>query len=137
MEQIKSVVLAVKNKFYCEQTRGIKSGAPFVYLVNIADDKLQKLKHVLNEEGHLLKDGHDFLNADFSSKFLIEPSTKENKVCLKFLNTEDDFLKIFNENLGKTKEVYQFFLSNPFKIESHNKNIKIQIRNISDITFIL
>lgn len=137
LEQIKSTVLIVKNKFFCSQNRGIKSGAPFVYFANITDEKLQQVKHVLNEEGHVLKDGHDFLNAEFSLKFLKEHSTKENGVCLKFLNTKEHFLKVFDEKLGKTKEIYQFFLNNPLEIESDNKNIKIQIQNLSDISSIL
>lgn len=137
LEQIKSAILSIKNKFYCSQNRGIKSGAPFVYFANITDEKLQQVKYTLNEDGYILKDGHDFLNADFSLKFLKEPSTKENGVCLKFLNTEEHFLKVLNEKLGKTKEVYQFFLNTHLEIDSDNKNIKIQIQNLSDISFIL
>ena len=137
LEQIKSAVLSVKNKFYCPQNRAIKSGAPYVYFRNIADDKLRQIKHALNEEGYSLKDGHDFLSADFSVKSLKEPSTKENGVCLKFINTKEHFFKMLDEKLGKTKEIYQFFLNNPFEIESDNKNIKIQIQNLSDILSIL
>jgi hypothetical protein len=137
LEQIKTTILGIKNKFYCSANRAIKSGAPFIYLSNITPENLQATKQALNEEGHLLKDGHDFLNAVFSSKSLKEPSTKDNGICLKFLNTEDNFLEMIAENFGKTKEIYQFFINTSLKIESDNKNIKIQIQNLSDILSIL
>ena len=138
LEQIKTTILAIKNKFYSTTNRKIiKSGAPFIYFSNITPENLQVTKQALNEEGHLLKDGHDFLNAIFSSKFLKEPSTEENGICLKFLNTEENFLEMIGANFGKTKEIYQFFINTPLKIESNDKNIKIQIRNLSDISSII
>ena len=137
LEQIKTTILAIKSKFYCSQNRGIKSGAPFIYFSNITPEILQATKQALNEEGHLLKDGHDFLHANFSPKFLKEPSTKENGICLKFLNTEEQFLEMVKTEFGKTKEIYQFFIGTPLKIESDDKNIKIQIQNLSDILSIL
>lgn len=134
---IKSVILNIKKKFYVRNNRALKSGAPYIYFINISEDDLKILKAKLLDEGHVLKDGHDFMCADFSLKTISEPSRMENNICLKFLNCERDLLSVVSENLGKTKEVYQFFFNTPVKISQDIKNVKIQIEELSDIASIL
>ena len=137
VEQMKTAILIVMKKFYRPQKRIIKSGAPFIYMINVEADKLKRVKSLLHSEGYVMRDGYDFLDADFSTKLLKERSTKGNKIALKFLNTEDDFRRMFAEGLDKTKEVYQFFLSEPLEVGSEDKNVKIHIRDLSDVESIL
>ena len=137
VEQIKTAILIVMKKFYRPQKTMVKSGAPFIHLVNVDADKLKKVKSELCDENYVFKDGYDFYGADFSTKFLKEPSTIENGVVLKFLNTEDDFRRVLALGLGKTKVVYQFFLNKSLEIESGDRDIKIQINHLSEIESIL
>lgn len=134
---IKHTVILLKEKYYKEQKRGINSGAPYIFLKNISDENLKKLKIELLQEGYIFKDGYDFYNANFSTKILIEPSTLKNKVSLKFLNTKDDFKKVIVKDLGKTKEIYQFFINQEIEVEEDIKHIKVQINNLSDLTSII
>lgn len=126
------------NKFYKKNNNGsVKSGAPYLFLLNISNENLKKLKTYFFLEGHVFRDGHDFYDADFSLNNLKETSTVENKVSLKFLNSEDNLKKVLNENLGKTKVVYQFFVTEPLDIIYDIKVINIQIKNIQDINYII
>lgn len=134
---IKSAILSIKKKFYVKNKRSLKSGAPYIYFVNISENGLKALKTNLLTEGYVLKDGHDFMDADFSLKTISEPSNMENNVCLKFLNNKQNFLSVVGKNLGKTKEVYQFYFNDPFELSQDIRNVKIQIEELSDISYIL
>lgn len=137
INEIKDVVLELKDKYYKEQTRGIKSGAPYIFIRNINDLKLKKLKGELINEGYILKDGYDFKNADFNIKTITEKSTKENKICVKFIDEENNLHEVLKQDLGTTKEVYQFYINEECDINLDLKKIIIQIREISDISKML
>lgn len=131
---IKEVVLKIKNKFYIKNNRALKSGAPYIYLSNVSAEKLKTLKSQLFAEGYIIRDGHDFFNADFNINSLKEVSTTQNNICLKFVNEEGILHSVINEPLGKTKEIYQLYISSLIDIQSDAKNISIQIKALSDIT---
>jgi len=141
ISEIKQVVLNIKNKFYNKsgpaRSRVIKSGAPYVFIRNIASEKLIQLKTELLNEGIKFKDGHDFLGAEFSLNSIKECSTIHNDLCLKLINTEENLQIIISENYGKIKEIFQFYINDPVLIDVDIKNVKIQIKNISDIISIL
>ena len=137
LSKIKDSILKISNTFCRIQGKVVKSGAPYIYLVNFPSDKLVQLKTELISEGNILKDGHDFYHAEFSKESIKENTTNSNKICLKFVNTGDCLAELLKEDFGKTKEVYQFYVDNPVNINEDIKNIKIQIRDISDINNIL
>jgi len=135
---IKDVVLHLKKAFYKKPNRGsIQSGAPYIHFINIEDNLFIQLKKQLLSEGHLLKDGHDFYRADFSLKTIKEPSTQMNGICIKFLNTAENLQQIVSEDLGKTKEIYQFFINDEIDIGDDIRHTKIKINCLSDITHII
>lgn len=133
VSDIKEVVLKIKNKFYKEYKKEIKSGAPYIYLKNIDDISILNLKTELLSEGCLFKDGHDFYNAEFFLKTIKEHSTKENKIRLKFLNKFEDLESLIAEGLDKTKQIYQFFITDQVEVASDIKHIKIKVNGLSEI----
>jgi hypothetical protein len=142
---IKSIVLELKKFLVtypikcksCPPSIRVTSGTPYIYFTNISQSNIKKLKLELISDGNILKDGYDYFNADFSLDSIIKPMSDKNRVDFKFLNNEVELKEVLNKSLGKTKEIYQFFISNPLEIKSDIKNIKIQIQSISDITSII
>lgn len=137
LSDIKEVVFKIKDKFYKKFKTCIKSGAPYIFLRNFDEKFLLQLKTELLADGFIFKDGHDFYNAEFFSKTLREYSTIENNICLKFINKFDNLEKIVAENLGKTKQLYQFFITDPIEVTSDIKHVKIKINNLSEIYYII
>ncbi len=134
---IKSVILSIKHKFYKIQTRAIKSGAPYVFLRNISSENLKILKRELISDGNVIIDGHDFKDADFNSSTIIEKSTLENKISIKFLNTGDNLMQIIGLELGVNKKMYQFYLSQPYKVQLDIDTVSIEVKNVSEINKII
>lgn len=141
VSDIKSVISRIKKRFYKNHatSRGqlLKSGAPYVFLRNISDANLKQLKTELRDDGFGFRDGYDFLNADFCVNSIKKSSTIHDGICLKFINKEDDLLCLILEKLSKTKEIYQFYITNSLFINADIKSIEIQIKNLSDINNLL
>ncbi len=141
ISDIKDVVVNIKNKFYNisggVNSRRVKSPAPYIYLKNISDSILIQLKTELLEEGISFKDGYDFKDATFFLESIKEKSTIHNNICLKLMNSEYILQKLLSEKFNQTKEIYQFCINKGIKIENDVKNIRIQIKHISDINSIL
>jgi len=135
------MVFKIKNKFYNKsgtwKFQKIKSPAPYIYLKNITDSNLVKLKTELLRENIIFKDGFDFAGASFSLDSIIEDSTIHNNLCLKLVNNEGILQTLLTKDFKKPKEVYQFHINESITIEPDMKNIEIQIKDISDINFIL
>ncbi|MDP3104475.1 MAG: hypothetical protein Q8M95_07695 [Candidatus Methanoperedens sp.] len=137
ISKIKSTTLKIKGKFYKKMVSKIKSGAPYIYFRNISSENLKKLKTELLSEEHILKDGYDFLNADFQANTLKIKSTINNNVSIKFLNIENELFQILSCNLNCTKKIFQFYLTKPLEIENDIDMICVEVKNLSEIQQIL
>lgn len=138
VSDIKQIILLLKKRFCVIPERGgIKSGSPYIHIRGISESMLIILKTELLSEGCFFKDGHDFYKSNFSTTILKKPTTKENKIVVKFINTKEHLVTILREDLGKTKEIYQFFINDEIDIEEDIKHIKIKINHLSDITYII
>ena len=131
------MVLNIKNKFYKKRVRGIKSGAPYIYFINISKDNLKRLKTELIAENNIIKDGHDFMDADFHTKSLKVKSTIENKISIKFINNEDNLKAMLGCNLGCTKKIFQFYHTIPIEPSFDIDTVNIKINELSEIQQIL
>ena len=89
------------------------------------------------EEGYFFKDGHDFFNAEFCLQTLKVHSTKENKICLKFVNKLGNLEQLVEQNLNKTKYIYQFYITEPTDVDFDIKHVKIKINSLMEIKNIL
>ena len=139
--EIKKVVFKIKDAFYNKSGtwRGkvIKSPAPYIYLINISDDSLFQLKTELLKESIIFKDGFDFADASFSLGSIKQDSTIHNNLCLKLINNEGILHQLISEDFQHPKEIYHFYTNESIIIRPDIKNIEIQLKNITDINFIL
>ena len=89
-------------------------------------------------EGILISDGYSFLGADFSVEAITKQANFNNGVKLKILNSVNNITNILNY-ITQRKEVYQFYLTDPF-FETTMENVihvKIQISQLTDIKQII
>ncbi len=134
---VKSTVFKIKDKFYKKMIRVIKSGAPYIHFRNISSEKLKKLKYELISDGYAIKDGYDFMEADFNMQNLKTKSTLENNVSIKFLNNQDDMMQMIGCNLNCTKKIYQFYTTKPLEVRADIDMVNIEVSNFSEIQQIL
>ena len=134
---IKTTVLNIKRKFYKKLVRGIKSGAPYIYFINISKDNLKRLKTELIAENNIIKDGYDFMDSDFQIKSLKVKSTIENEVSIKFINNEDELKAMLGCNLECTKKIYQFYRIITIEFAFDIDIVNIEICELSEIQQIL
>lgn len=134
---IKTTVLDIKKKFYKKLVRKIKSGAPYIYLINISKENLKRLKTELIAENNIIKDGYDFMYADFHTKTLKVKSSLENEISIKFINNKDNLKAMLVCNLECTKKIYQFYYTTPIELLFDIDTVKVKISKLSEIQQIL
>ena len=134
---IKTTVLNIKKKYHKKFRLEIKSGAPYIYFINISKDNLKRLKTELIAENNIIKDGYDFMDADFHTKSLKVKSTIENEISIKFINNEDNLKAMLDCDLGCTKKIYQFYHTTPIELSFDIDTVNIEITELSEIQQIL
>ncbi len=134
---IKTTVLNIKKKFYRKLVRGIKSGAPYIYFINISKDNLKRLKTELISENNIIKDGYDFMDSDFHINGFKVKSTIKNEISIKFINNEDNLKAMLGCDLGCTKKIYQFYHTTPIELSFDIDTVNIEISELSEIQQIL
>jgi hypothetical protein len=83
--------------------------APFVFLRRMVPERLAALKHLLQAEGAYFVDGYAFHGAQFNLEQLRTAQTYANRLSLRFLNSDADFLRSIEGNHGGCV-IYDFFL---------------------------
>lgn len=81
-----------------------------------------KLNSNLQGDGYVIKDGYDFLNADFNLNSISEKPNFTNKIQFKFINGQQD-LNEFLTRQARTKKVYQFYFSAPISVNPETTDI--------------
>lgn len=127
----------ISAKFFKILARDVKGESPFIYFRNIADAVLVDVKTRLIEDGIEIKDGYDFKGASFNINSIVEKSTKENKIALKFITQNSELSQLLKFNFNVTKEVFQFFETNPEKYNHQLREVKIEIKAFSEIEKII
>lgn len=133
-EHLKKVIYEIETKFYKQTNREISSGAPYIIVNGISKQDLISLKKAIYNESKTISDGVVFLGADFDTEEVIKPSTKENKISIKFV--EDSQIGIVLENIKSSKEIYQFYSDKKELIDLPD-SIQIQIESIENINQII
>ncbi|HHT9145137.1 MAG TPA: DUF4297 family anti-phage-associated protein [Candidatus Wunengus sp. YC61] len=132
--KLKTLILSIQKKWSKLSKRDTQPFCPYVFLHHISDQELLGIKINLRDEGHSCIDGFDFQNAEFSAKSIGRQATYHSEIKLKIIN-ELDQVNLVLGAITKTKEVYQFYLHDPFfETESPAiKHVKIQIKTLHDI----
>lgn len=136
--ELKELLFTISEKWSQFSKRAPEPFCPYVYLHNISQQELIELKSDLHLEGFKFIDGFNFNGASFSQKSISEPVNRAAPIKLKILNELSHVELTINEII-KTKEVYQFYITNEFfNTElSSIKQVKIQFSKLTNIREII
>lgn len=127
--EIKELVLHIRNKWSSHATRrkpNMERYAPYIYLKSALPDQILNLKVSLHQEGCVFVDGYPFQGADFCHETINQGQTYENKLSLRFCNTEENLRDCLNQ-LTQRKKVMQFFIDEPVKLDGDYTQICIPV----------
>lgn len=134
IDSLKNVIYAIEGKFYKTSLKEVTSGAPYIIVNGISKQDLISLKKAIHNESKTISDGVPFFGADFNAQEVVKPSTKENKISIKFIETSQ--ISIVLENIKSSKEIYQFYSDKKELIDLPD-GIQIQIESIENINQII
>ncbi|MDV4008526.1 hypothetical protein CMT57_01575 [Elizabethkingia anophelis] len=136
--ELKDVIFTISKKWSKLSAREPKTFCPYIYLHNISQQELLDLKKELYSEGFVFIDGFDFAGAEFSTKSICKTANNSNSIKLKLLNEFEHIDLTLNE-IKETKEIYQFYITNPFFYTScaSIKQVQIQFSQLTDIKKII
>ena len=131
---LKDMLLNLSRKWSNLSKRTKQSFCPYVYIHGLPPDELVTIKNELFSEGHCFIDGYDFSGADFCVDSIARQATRENGIKLKWIN-KLEYIDVVLQKISKTKEIYEFFLSNSFFENTRPgiKHITIQYESLTDI----
>jgi hypothetical protein len=129
---LKELLLLISKNWTKIAKRESNPFCPYIFIHNIEQNALIELKRELNNDGIKFIDGYDYEGADFSVNSIIQTPNYHNPIKLKFINTLDNLKIVLQTNWQKTKEIYQFYFSEPYFImdDQYTKHVKIQVKNL-------
>lgn len=135
--EIKTLILDVSEKYSNKKSRrNPDKFCPYFFIKGISEAELIELKKLMYRDNIKLLDGYPFKGANFSAKHITQLPDETNKVRLKILN-ELDFLPETLNEIEKTREIYQFYIKEPFYENTDHKHIKIPVKSIENVHQIL
>lgn len=132
--ELKELLFLISRKWSNLSKRTQDPFCPYVYIHNMLQQELIEIKQELHREKFKFVDGYDFYGARFSVESISLTANNGNQIKLKIINNLSNVEQVLN-TITKTKEVYQFYLKEPY-FELHNTSIKhvmIPIEEIKDI----
>lgn len=115
--EIKNLLKSISHKWSNQNSvKQIEKFCPYVYLHNIQDEDLLKIKEELIHEGFLIEDGYYYKGSSFDPKLFIREVVDHGnpyRVFLKIINDRDDFQKLHQEKI-LNKYIYQMYSKAPF-----------------------
>ena len=116
--------------------REAKPFCPYIYFKGITEDRLVELKKKLQREDIRLWDGYDFLGAEFAVASSIRRANYENEIKVKIINHIENLNEILEKVTG-IREIYQFYLDEPFYESEYNLCFGIQISKTEDVCMMI
>lgn len=107
--------------------------APYIYFRFLSPERLVALKASLQQEGVRFVDGYAFLGSEFTVDHLCCPQTYENKISLRFVNSDQDLLKTLREIRGQIY-IYDFFIDRGLHIDLAIPYVGIPITSVDMLT---
>ncbi|WP_308698175.1 DUF4297 family anti-phage-associated protein [uncultured Thomasclavelia sp.] len=135
-EKIFSLIIKISKNWSKLLKREVTPFCPYVYLHGISEQRLITIKKMLQKNDIRLLDGYDFLGSDFFVKSILEQANYYNGIKIKIINTLTE-LNFVVMNLQKTKEIYHFYLNEPFYENNQSLCYNIQIPSTEDIIKII
>lgn len=131
-----SLIVKISKNWSKLSRREIKTFCPYIYFRGITEERLVELKKKLQREDIRLWDGYDFLGAEFAVDSIIRRANYENDIKVKIINRIENLNDIL-EKVAGIKEIYQFYLNEPFYESEHNLCFGIQISKTEDINMMI
>jgi len=127
-------ILMISRKYSKVTRRNAEKFCPFIFIHILCNTELLEIKKQLRNSKKRCIDGYDFQGAEFSTNSMLEPINSENPIYIKFLNSVEDLNDMLVAS-NNTKQIYQFYIKEPF---FHNEcasinHIKIQLESFNDI----
>lgn len=133
--ELKEIIMIISKNWSKISNREPNPFCPYVYIHNLKQQELIELKKELRDEGVKFIDGISFEGADFSIDEMKQTANYSNGIKIKIIN-KLDYIDLLTSNIrNKTKEIYQFYIKDPFyKNEDPSiKKVNIQVEDFRDI----
>jgi hypothetical protein len=136
--ELKELILIISKKWSKISRRESHPFCPYIFIYAIDNTELIELKRELSDEDFFFLDGFPFQGANFNVKSLLIQPNYNNQISIKFINEISHLNEVLKES-RKTKEIYQFYMNEPFyENDTPNlKHIKIQIKELKNIKEII
>lgn len=131
-----SLIAKISKNWSKLSRREVKPFCPYIYFKGITEDRLVELKKKLQREDIRLWDGYDFLGAEFAVASIIRRANYENEIKVKIINHIENLNEILEKVTG-IKEIYQFYLDEPFYKSEYNLCFGIQISKTEDVCMMI
>ena len=131
-----SLIVKISKNWSKLSRREVKPFCPYIYFKGITEERLVELKKKLQREDIRLWDGYDFLGAEFAVDSIIRRANYENEIKVKIINYIENLNEILEKVTG-IKEIYQFYLNEPFYESDYNLCFGIQISKTEDINMMI
>lgn len=131
-----SLIAKISKNWSKLSRREVKPFCPYIYFKGITEDRLVELKKKLQREDIRLWDGYDFLGAEFAVASIIRRANYENEIKVKIINHIENLNEILEKVTG-IKEIYQFYLDEPFYESEYNLCFWIQISKTEDVCMMI
>lgn len=131
-----SLIVKISKNWSKLSRREVKPFCPYIYFKGITEERLVELKKKLQREDIRLWDGYDFFGAEFAVDSIIRRANYENEIKVKIINHIENLNEILEKVTG-IKEIYQFYLNEPFYESEYNLCFGIQISKTEDISMMI
>ena len=131
-----SLIVKISKNWSKLSRREVKSFCPYIYFKGITEERLVELKKKLQREDIRLWDGYDFLGAEFAVDSIIRRANYENEIKVKIINHIENLNEILEKVTG-IREIYQFYLDEPFYESEYNLCFGIQISKTEDVCMMI
>jgi len=136
--ELKDLLFAISRKWSKLSKYESNPFCPYVYINNLNDADLIELKLELQGDNINFIDGYPFKGSGFTGTAINQEANNTNQIKLKLI---DSLLNLDStlQSHTKTKDIYQFYLNQPFW-EPHNsfmRHTKIQVKDIISIKEII
>lgn len=131
---LKELIHILHRKWAKISKRESQPFCPYLYIYGIDEIELVELKKELASEEFFFVDGYDFMGASFNPKSIVRTANCHNQIKIKFINFLENVQDVIDVTV-KTKEIYQFYFSEPILSEDYInvKQVAIQIQEFVDI----
>lgn len=136
--ELKDLLFIISKKWSKLAKREPKPFCPYVYIHNLDQDELVALKKELLSEEFNIIDGYDFNGAEFNPSSIVRKADHSSQIRLKVINEPSFIDQVLHVAKG-TKQIFQFYLTQPFYVNTDPsiKHIQIQINQLENIRNII